>query len=129
MWLVLWWTLPFLRACSMLADSELGDRQLPDQCSGAPGQIQWSVTKCDVVGPSDGASPLAEGLATSEFEVLSSSETLCMLLMLNNLHLEFVKQKTTNKYFICNYNFYLTSFFGSWFHIFSAYPQGREFWC
>jgi len=33
MWLVLWWTLPFLRACSMLADSELGDRQLPDQCS------------------------------------------------------------------------------------------------
>jgi len=42
----------------MLADSELGDRQLPDQCSGAPGQIQWSVTKCDVVGPSDGASPL-----------------------------------------------------------------------
>jgi len=37
MWLVLWWTLPFLRACSMLADSELGDRQLPDQCSGAPG--------------------------------------------------------------------------------------------
>jgi len=23
MWLVLWWTLPFLRACSMLADSEL----------------------------------------------------------------------------------------------------------
>ena len=45
----------------MLADSELGDRQLPDQCSGAPGQIQWSVTKCDVVGPSDGASPLAEG--------------------------------------------------------------------
>ena len=39
----------------MLADSELGDRQLPDQCSGAPGQIQWSVTKCDVVGPSDGA--------------------------------------------------------------------------
>jgi len=61
MWLVLWWTLPFLRACSMLADSELGDRQLPDQCSGAPGQIQWSVTKCDVVGPSDGASTLAEG--------------------------------------------------------------------
>jgi len=45
----------------MLADSELGDKQLPDQCSGAPGQIQWSVTKCDVVGPSDGASPLAEG--------------------------------------------------------------------
>ena len=42
----------------MLADSELGDRQLPDQCSGVPGQIQWSVTKCDVVGPSDGASPL-----------------------------------------------------------------------
>ena len=32
----------------MLAYSELGDRQLPDQCSGAPGQIQWSVTKCDV---------------------------------------------------------------------------------
>jgi len=51
MWLVLWWTLPFLRACSMLADSELGDRQLPDQCSGAPGQIQWSVTMCVVVGP------------------------------------------------------------------------------
>ena len=37
----------------MLADFELGDRQLPDQCSGAPGQIQWSVTKCVVVGPSD----------------------------------------------------------------------------
>ena len=45
----------------MLADSELGGRQLPDQYSGAPGQIQWSVTKCVVVGPSDGASPLAEG--------------------------------------------------------------------
>ena len=29
----------------MLADSELGDRQLPDQCSGAPGQIQTIIIK------------------------------------------------------------------------------------
>ena len=70
MWLVLWWTLPFLRACSMLADSELGDRKLSDQCSGAPGQIQWSVTKCVVVGPSDGASPLAEGSRWPEGQLL-----------------------------------------------------------
>jgi len=42
MWLVWWWTLPFLRVCSRLVDSGLDDRQLPDKCRVVIDRIQWS---------------------------------------------------------------------------------------
>jgi len=64
---------------------------------------------------------------------LSSSETLCMLLTLNELHLEFIEQKLTT----CAKVLFFTNFtsqwrhvvFGSWFHVFSADPRGCKFRC
>ena len=52
---------------------------------------------------------------------------LYMLLMPKKLHLKFVKHKlTTWAQIPCVYKFHLTmtSFFSSWFHVFTAYPQG-----
>jgi len=46
---------------SMLVDSALDDRQLPDQCSVVLDRIQQSGARCDVVGPIGGSSPLAKG--------------------------------------------------------------------
>jgi len=45
-WLVLRWTLPFLRACSMLVDSAFDDIQLPDQC--------WELCQIWFNGPEPG---------------------------------------------------------------------------
>jgi len=60
-WLVLRWTLPFLRECFMLVDSALHDRQLPDQCWVVSDLIQWFGARCGMVGLIDGSSPLAKG--------------------------------------------------------------------
>jgi len=59
-WLVLRWMLPFLQACSMLVDSVLSDRQLPDQYWVVSDLIRWSGARCGMVGPIGSSSPLAE---------------------------------------------------------------------
>jgi len=74
----------------------------------------------------------------SKFCVLSSGETLPTSLTLNYLHLKKLPSKNyqrNHRYFVYNFKFHLTmtshvtSIFGSCFHVFSAYPQGCEFWC
>jgi len=59
-WLVRWWTLPFLRACSGLDDSALDDRRLPDQCWVVLNRIQRSGARWDAVDPIGGSSSLAK---------------------------------------------------------------------
>ena len=60
-WLVQWWTLPFLQECSMLVGSVLDDRRLPDRYRAMPDQTQMSEAKCDAVSQMGGSSLLVEG--------------------------------------------------------------------
>ena len=60
-WLVQWWTLPLIQACSRFDDSVLDDRRLPGQCQVVQDQIQWSTARCHAVSLNNGSSPWNKG--------------------------------------------------------------------